>query len=48
VIAWVDASDVAIGGFAARLLADMPSTVPLTADNWLLDGGGLCAGCIAV
>jgi len=40
VIAWVDASDVAIGGFAARLLADMPSTVPLTADNWLLDGGG--------
>ena len=40
VIAWVDASDVAIGGFAAHLLAGQLSPEPVTADNWILDGGG--------
>ena len=40
VIAWVDASDVAIGGFCASLLACDLSKEPVTADNWILDGRG--------
>jgi len=34
-IAWTDASDFAVGGFAVKLKADLPSQSILTADNWL-------------
>jgi len=39
-VAWTDASDFAIGGFAVLLKEDLPATKILTADNWLLDGEG--------
>jgi hypothetical protein len=39
-IAWTDASDFAVGGFAVKLKADLPAQSILTADNWLLDGKG--------
>jgi len=39
-VAWTDASDFAIGGFAVKLKADVPAQCILTADNWLLDGKG--------
>jgi hypothetical protein len=35
VVAWTDASDVAIGGLAAQLQGHV--NAPITADNWLLD-----------
>jgi hypothetical protein len=35
-LAWVDASDVAIGGFAAHLLYAEKLMYIVTADNWLL------------
>jgi hypothetical protein len=38
VVAWVDASDFAIGGVAAKVVKD--GKVPVTADNWLLDSNG--------
>jgi len=39
-VAWTDASDFAVGGFAVKIRADLPTGSVVTADNWLLDGSG--------
>jgi RNase H-like domain found in reverse transcriptase len=38
---WVDASDHAIGGVLVRLAQPVAANIPVTMDNWLLDGAGL-------
>jgi hypothetical protein len=37
---WVDASDYAVGGILARLLPGGRGPMPVTMDNWVLDGAG--------
>jgi hypothetical protein len=42
--AWSDASDVAVGGFVAKLLSCKTNSKILTADNWLLDAQAVFRG----
>jgi len=42
--AWSDASDVAVGGFVAKLNPDKGNSSILTADNWLLDAQAVFRG----
>jgi hypothetical protein len=42
--AWSDASDMAVGGFVAKLFAGQENGQILTADNWLLDAHGVFTG----
>jgi hypothetical protein len=40
-VGWVDASDHAIGGILATLFDKGDGQIPLTMDNWVLDGAGV-------
>ncbi len=40
-IGWVDASDHAVGGIIATLVSGGRGLMPVTVDNWVLDGSGM-------
>ncbi len=40
-VGWVDASDHAIGGILATLSDKGDGQIPITMDNWVLDGAGV-------
>jgi len=40
-IGWVDASDYAVGGILVKLVTGARGAMPVTMDNWVLDGSGV-------